>query len=61
METKYLPSAVRTQMLVASSVTWFESGENTVIQAEVSGDTTVDFIITLAGIDHNLSASDFIL
>ena len=47
--------------VVASSVTWFESGENTVIQAEVSGDTTVDFIITLAGIDHNLSASDFIL
>ncbi|MGZ9213329.1 MAG: M10 family metallopeptidase C-terminal domain-containing protein, partial [Candidatus Binatia bacterium] len=46
---------------IAGSVTWFESGQNTIIQAEVSGAPTVDFMITLAGIDHNLSASDFIL
>ena len=46
---------------VAGSVTWFESGQNTIIQAGVSGATTVDLMITLSGIDHNLSASDFIV
>ena len=47
--------------VVANSVTWFESGENTIIRADVNGNTTADFMITLTGTNHNLSASDFIL
>ena len=47
--------------VVANSVTWFENGGNTFIQADVNGNTTADFMITLTGTNHNLSASDFIL
>jgi len=47
--------------VVAHSVTWFESGGNTIIQGDVNGNTTADFKITLTGINHNLSVSDFIL
>jgi Ca2+-binding RTX toxin-like protein len=47
--------------VVARSVTWFENGGNTIIQADVNGNTTADFMITLTGTDHNLSASVFIL
>jgi Ca2+-binding RTX toxin-like protein len=47
--------------VVARSVTWFENGGNTIIQADVNGNTTADFMITLTGTNHNLSASDFIL
>ena len=47
--------------VVARSVTWFENGGNTIIQADVNGNTTADFMITLTGTNLNLSASDFIL
>ena len=47
--------------VVANSVTWFESGGNTIVQADVNGNTTADLTIVLTGINHNLSASDFIL
>ena len=48
--------------VVANSVTWFENGGNTFIQADVSGNTTADFVITLTGTNLNLSAtSDFLL
>jgi Ca2+-binding RTX toxin-like protein len=47
--------------VVPLSVTWFESGGNTIIRADVNGNTTADFMITLTGTNHNLSASDFIL
>ena len=47
--------------VVAHSVTWFESGGNTMIQADVNGNTTADFVIILMGTDHHLTASDFIL
>ena len=47
--------------VVPLSVTWFESGGNTFIQADVNGNTTADFMISLTGTNHNLSASDFIL
>ena len=47
--------------VVARSVTWFETGGNTIIQADVNGNTTADLMITLTGTNHNLSASDFVL
>ena len=45
--------------VVARNVTWFESNGNTIVQAEVNGNTTADFMIVLTGISHNLGASDF--
>jgi len=33
--------------VVANSVTWFESGGNTIIQADVNGNTTADITIVL--------------
>ena len=48
--------------VVANSVTWFENGSgNTIIQADVNGNTAADFMITLTGTNHNLSAFDFML
>jgi Ca2+-binding RTX toxin-like protein len=47
--------------VVANSVTWFESGGNTIVQADVNGNTTADLTVVLTGINHNLTASDFIL
>jgi Ca2+-binding RTX toxin-like protein len=47
--------------VVANSVTWFESGGNTIVQADVEGNTTAELTIVLTGINHNLTASDFIL
>jgi Ca2+-binding RTX toxin-like protein len=47
--------------VVAHSVSWFESGGNTIVQADVNGNTTADLTIVLTGINHNLTASDFIL
>jgi hypothetical protein len=51
---------------VANSVTWFESGGNTIAQADVTGpdaqgNTTADLTVVLTGINHNLTASDFML
>jgi hypothetical protein len=47
--------------VVANSVTWFETGGNTIVQADVNGNTTADLTIVLTGLNHNLTASDFIL
>jgi Ca2+-binding RTX toxin-like protein len=47
--------------VVANSVTWYESGGNTFVQADVNGNTTADLRIELTGINFNLSASDFLL
>jgi hypothetical protein len=33
--------------VVANSVTWYESGGNTFVQADVNGDTAADFTIEL--------------
>ncbi|WP_439400287.1 calcium-binding protein (plasmid) [Bradyrhizobium sp. PMVTL-01] len=46
---------------VANSVTWYESGGNTFVQADVNGNTTADVLIELAGTNLHLSASDFLL
>ena len=47
--------------VVGNSVTWFENGGNTIIRADVNGNTAADFMITLTGTNHNLSAFDFTL
>jgi Ca2+-binding RTX toxin-like protein len=47
--------------VVANSVTWFESSENTFIKADVNGNTTADLTIVLTGVNHHVTASDFIL
>ncbi|RWF28573.1 VCBS domain-containing protein [Mesorhizobium sp.] len=46
---------------VANSITWSESGGNTVIHVDVTGNTTADFQITLTGTGLGLTASDFVL
>jgi Ca2+-binding RTX toxin-like protein len=46
---------------VAHSVTWFEVGGNTVVQADINGNTTADFAIVLTGTHLQLAQSDFIL
>jgi hypothetical protein len=45
---------------VANSVTWFQSGGNTIIQADVNGNTTADLVIVMRGL-HALTAADFVL
>jgi hypothetical protein len=49
--------------VVGHSVTWFEDITNgkTIVQADVNGDTTADISIILTGVNHHLTASDFIL
>jgi len=42
-------------------VTWFESGGNTIVHADINGDTTADFLLVLTGINLHLTASDFVL
>jgi Ca2+-binding RTX toxin-like protein len=48
--------------VIANSVTWYESpGGDTIVQADVDGNTTADMMWVLLGTNHNLTASDFIL
>jgi Ca2+-binding RTX toxin-like protein len=44
---------------VPHSVTWSENGENTIIRADVNGDSTADFALVLKGIGLQLNATDF--
>jgi Ca2+-binding RTX toxin-like protein len=46
----------------SNTVTWYVTGNNTIIQADVDGDSkkTADLVIQLSGV-HNLTASDFVL
>jgi len=53
--------AGQTSNVVANSVTWFESNGNTIVQADVNGNTTADLAIVLTGINLHLAASDFVL
>ncbi|MFK4624010.1 Ca2+-binding RTX toxin-like protein [Bradyrhizobium diazoefficiens] len=46
---------------IANSATWYESGGNTFVQADVNGNTTADLLIQLTGTNLGLSASDFLL
>ncbi len=46
---------------VANSVTWYESGVNTIIRIDNTGDTAAEMQITLSGTGLGLLATDFIL
>jgi Ca2+-binding RTX toxin-like protein len=47
--------------VVANSITWSESGGNTIVRGDVNGNTTADFQIILIGTGKNLVAADFVL
>jgi len=47
--------------VIGHSVTWFESNGNTIVQADVNGNTVADFKIVLAGTHLNLAQADFLL
>ena len=48
--------------LSANGLTWFESGGNTIVQADTDGNiTTAELMLELQGTGHNLSTTDFIL
>jgi len=44
----------------AHGITWYQSGGDTLIQGDVTGDTTADFEIQLTG-QHTLAEADFVL
>jgi len=46
---------------VANTVTWFEDSGNTIIHADVNGDTTPELEIVLTGTGLGLTAADFVL
>jgi Ca2+-binding RTX toxin-like protein len=45
---------------IANSVTWSQSGGNTIVRFDSTGNATADMVVVLTGI-HNLQQSDFIL
>jgi Ca2+-binding RTX toxin-like protein len=51
------------QNVVANSVTWFmdQASGNTIIQADLNGNTVADMQIVLTGLHPNLHATDFVL
>lgn len=53
--------AGRSPGVVANAVTWFESGGNTVVQADVDSNRSADLQIVLVGTNLGLTAADFIL
>jgi hypothetical protein len=46
--------------VLANSITWFQDGTNTVVQADTNGDAFADLTITLTGL-KTLAGSDFLL
>jgi Ca2+-binding RTX toxin-like protein len=53
--------SAKTDGVVANSITWQQTGGNTIIQGDTNGDTTqAEFQIELTGL-HTLAAGDFIL
>jgi hypothetical protein len=53
--------AGQTSNAVANSITWFESNGNTIVQADVNGNTAADLVIVLNGTNLHLAATDFVL
>jgi Ca2+-binding RTX toxin-like protein len=49
-----------TSAVVANSVSWYQTGGNTIVQGDVNGDTTADLHIVLSGL-HTLSSTNFML
>ena len=46
---------------IANSVTWYETGDQTIVQLDNNGNKTADMTIALAGTGLGLTAGDFIL
>jgi Ca2+-binding RTX toxin-like protein len=46
--------------VLANSITWYQSGGNTIVQLDNTGDTTAEFEIEMTGL-HTLADTDFIL
>lgn len=53
--------AGRATTVAYNSVSWFESGGNTVVQVDVDGNKSADLQLTLLGTNLALTASDFVL
>jgi hypothetical protein len=53
--------AAATTTVSSHSVNWYESGSNTIVQADVNGRVGADFQVTLLGTGLNLTADDFVL
>ena len=47
--------------VVANSVTWFENGGDTIIQADMNGDASTDLQIILAGVNLQRRTSSLIV
>lgn len=47
--------------IVANSVTWFKSGGNTIIRADVNGNASAEIMIIVNGTNHVFTATDFLL
>lgn len=45
--------------VVANSVTWVESGNNTIVRADINGDSIADFRLIVVGTNLQLDADDF--
>jgi Ca2+-binding RTX toxin-like protein len=52
--------AAQSQAVVANSVTWYQQGGNTFVQADVNGDATAEFVLRLLG-NKALTVGDFTL
>lgn len=50
-----------TASTIANNVTWSESGGNTIVRADHTGDTSADWTITLTGTGLGLTSADFVL
>jgi hypothetical protein len=50
-----------TTKVLANGITWYESGTDTIIQADVNGNKNADIVLVFVGIDHNLMETDFLL
>jgi Ca2+-binding RTX toxin-like protein len=48
-------------LAVSRSVTWWEEGGNTIVQADVNGNSLADFRIVLVGVELSLDVADFVL
>jgi serralysin len=50
-----------TSQVSPHTVTWYESGGNTIVQADANGNSGADVTVVLTGINLHLTASDFLL
>jgi Ca2+-binding RTX toxin-like protein len=53
--------AGRSASAVPNSLSWFESGGNTIVQVDVDGNRAADMEIVLVGTSLGLTAADFVL